>query len=304
MTLTIDQLPRDGYASTIALNASGLKISACRRRWFMTCVLGLKEPGEDPILKVGKIVHKFAESVNLKRGDAEAEMTAMRDALQAAANLPTKEKDQVKAAISACPTAQLSKPLLIAGTQGAEYKFNFPVDERQGWRYVGTMDLLSHDLNRNILVIEDYKTSRKYVFKDVISGYFGDPQFTFYPFILQHYAYEIFKGDLAMGNLAWYRNFVMRVVAVLLSVKPVAWRRGPEWSYSAERLERFEDMVIDFIDEMTPFVAERKLPPPNGMLINACPSCPFKELCFAEREVDLAAALPVYKVEKYDPLNW
>jgi hypothetical protein len=305
MTLSLQDLPADGRPDKIPINASGLKIAACHRRWFLTVVLGLKPKTEDPILTVGKIIHKFAEDLAFNRSP-ENSMRAMTDALKAARekHLPAKEATQIKEAVSSLNPQDLPKPIALSHCQGAEYKFEFPIDTAPGFVFAGTIDVLSHDERRNLIVITDYKTSRKYLFKEVIAGYEGDTQFTFYPWIVNRHAYEIFKDDINLGNLAWYRKLVMRPLAILLSAKPVTWRLGPETGFTEENFKIFSTMLYAFIEQVRRYVEDDILPPPTGMINNACPACPFKKLCFAQNKDQVDLFLSETAVVKYEPLAW
>lgn len=305
INVTPSMLPPGGRPDTIPINASGLKVSACYRRWVLEIVWGLKPEEEASILTTGKIIHKFAEDIANDRSE-ERIATAMLFAIKDAAmkKLPAAEQGYVKSAVSACPVDRLAKPILIAGQSGAEFKFNFPIETAPGFAYVGTIDRVLHDTRQNILIIEDIKTSRKWVFNEIIKGYKGDPQFTFYPWIMHKFAYSIFSDNLALGNLAWYRNLAMRVLAVMLSAKPVVWREGPLETYTAERFETFGHAVQDFIEDVKPYVDQTKLPPPTGIIMNACPSCPFQPLCFAQNNSHFEVALQSFKVVKYEPLKW
>jgi CRISPR/Cas system-associated exonuclease Cas4 (RecB family) len=305
MNLTLKDLPAEGRPDKIPINASGLKISSCYRRWMLTVVLGLKPKSEDPILTVGKIIHKYAEDLAFNRSP-ENSMRAMTEALKTARDkhLPAKEATQVKEAVTSLNPQDLPKPLALANCQGAEYKFEFPIDNAPGFVYAGTIDVLSHEERRNLIVITDYKTSRKYLFKDVLAGYEGDTQFTFYPWIVQKHAYEIFKDDINMANLAWYRKLVMRPLAIMLSAKPVTWRIGPETGFTEEHLATFGELVGDFVAVMQRYVEDDILPAPKGMTNNSCPPCPFKKLCFAQNKDQVDLFLSETAVVKYEPLKW
>lgn len=303
--LTHEMIPAGGRPDVIPINASGLKISACRRRWYLEVACGLRQKEEDPILTVGKIVHKFLEDIAFDRSEeglSKAMLGALKEA--AAKGLPRKEQDQVKAAISACPADRLARPIALPKMQGAEFKFSFPIENVTGFAYVGTIDRVLHDTRQNIIIIEDAKTSRKYVFKDVIAGYKGDTQFTFYPWIVSRFAYTIFEGNMDLANLAWYRNMGMRVLAVMLSNNPVVWREGPLETFTETHFTTFQHMVEAFVFDMKEYVEDEQLPPPTGMTCNACPSCPFKGLCFAQNSSHYDLALDAFKVVKYEPLKW
>lgn len=303
--LTYDMLPPGGEPDTIPINASGLKISACPRRWYFEVYRGLRQKDEDPILTVGKIVHKFAEDIAFDRSE-ENLSRRMLEALKTAAEkkLPKQETDQVKAAIAACPADRLAKPITLPKVQGAEYKFTFPIEWAPGFAYVGTIDRILHDTRQNIIIIEDIKTSRKYLFKDVIAGYEGDTQFTFYPWIVNRFAYSIFEGNIDIGNLAWYRNLGMRCLAVMLSNKPVVWREGPVRTFTETHFLTFEKMLKAFVAEVREYIRNKEIPPPRGMTCNACPTCPFKAICFAQQPAHLDLALSNFNVVKYEPLKW
>ena len=308
MKLSYKDLPNEGIPAVIPINASGLKIAACPRRWFFTVFLGLKPKQDITALTVGKIIHKFAENIAFDRsGEAwqDACLAAFKEAKEK--NLSAKDQDQIKKALTAAPLQQLPTPLKFGDNRGAEFHFNFPHLERPGFAYVGTVDLLSIT-PAGILQITDYKSTRKYAFKDAVAGYEGDTQFSYYYYIFQKFAYDIFKDDINYANAAWYRRMVIRTLVVQISLPAPAWRVGPDWSFSGEQLEEFgkelEKNIVLFSQDINNAMAKDKLPPPSGKLINACPSCPFKRLCFADNATQVELFLSECDIVKYEPLSW
>ena len=97
MKLSYKDLPNEGIPAVIPINASGLKIAACPRRWFFTVFLGLKPREDITALTVGKIIHKFAENIAFDRsGEAwqDACLAAFKEAKEK--NLSAKDQDQIK----------------------------------------------------------------------------------------------------------------------------------------------------------------------------------------------------------------
>jgi len=308
MNITLKDLPQEGIPATIPINASGLKISACPRRWFLTVFLGLKPKEDITALTVGKIIHKFAENIAFDRGGENWQAACLEAFTEAKAKgLPAKEQDQIRKALTAAPLTQLPIPLKFGDNKGAEFHFNFPIVEHPAFAYVGTVDLLSLAPS-GILQITDYKTTRKYAFKDAVAGYEGDTQFSFYYYIFQRFAYEIFKDDINLGNAAWYRRMIIRTLIVQISLPAPAWRTGPDWSFSGDQLDEFGRELKARIELFSKLINEAlahdKLPPPSGKLVNACPSCPFKRLCFADNSTQIELFLSECDVVKYEPLSW
>jgi hypothetical protein len=308
MNITYKDLPHEGIPAVIPINASGLKISACPRRWFLTVFLGLKPKEDITALTVGKIIHKFAENIAFDRSGEkwqEACLDAFKEAKEK--NLPTKDQDQIRKALTAAPLQQLPIPLKFGDNRGAEFHFNFPIVEHPAFAYVGTVDLLSVT-PAGIVQITDYKTTRKYAFKDAVAGYEGDTQFSFYYYIFQRFAYEIFRDEINYANSAWYRRMVIRTLVVQISLPAPAWRTGPDWSFSAEQLEEFGKELKERVELFSRLInnamAHDKLPPPSGKLTNSCPSCPFKRLCFADNSTQLELFLSECDIVKYEPLSW
>lgn len=308
MKLSLKDLPQEGIPSTIPINASGLKISSCRRRWFLTVFLGLKPKEDATVLIVGKIIHKFAENIALDRSGEKWQdecLTAFKSAKEQ--GLPAKDQDQIRKALTAAPIQQLPQPLLVGNRQGAEYQFNFPIVNHPGFAYVGTVDLLSVSA-AGILQITDYKTTRKYAFKDAVGGYENDTQFLYYYYIFQKFAYEIFRDNLPLANAAWYRRMVIRTLIVQISLPAPAWRLGPDWSFTEEILEQFgkeiDKKILAFANDIKQALDSSTLPAPTGMTSNSCPSCPFKRLCFAENSTQVELFLSECNVQKYEPLTW
>lgn len=303
MNITLDMLPTGGRPDIIPINASGLKVSACKRRWYLTVALGLKSKHDDATpLRIGKICHKHIE-MTLKDKSPDGMAKAMIATNDASKSLPTnKAQDSIKSFIAAAGPSRFPAPMLIDGELAIEKKFNFPIDEL--FSYVGTLDLLTFDASRGVIGIIDHKTSSKWRFQDIIASYEGDSQFLFYSAIVQRFAYDIFKHDMDMGNLAWYRKFFIQANVIMLSVSPITIRRGPEWSYSEALMERFWSELKIFIEDVRSYIHEGVLPPPTGMTCNVCPSCPFKTLCFAGSASAFDNAIVDFAVEKYEPLKW
>jgi hypothetical protein len=257
---------------------------------------------------VGKIIHKFAENVAFDRS-GEKWQDACLEAFKAAKekNLPTKDQDQIRKALTAAPLSSLPMPLKFGDNRGAEFHFNIPVVDRPGFAYVGTVDVLSAT-PAGIVQITDYKTTRKYAFKDAVAGYEGDTQFSFYYYIFQKFAYEIFKDEINYANSAWYRRMVIRALIVQISLPAPAWRLGPDWSFTEEQLVEFgievKDRIDTFSKDINEALAHNKLPPPSGKACNACPSCPFKRICFAQNAVQVELFLSECSITKYEPLAW
>jgi len=313
MQLKLSDLPQEGIPSQIPINASRLKVAACPRRWMLTVFLGF-QPVQDTIpLDFGKIVHKFAELVAFDRSPenlAQALTTTIslgRDRF----GINSKEFAQLKGVLASCPIGlpgkNLPYPVRVSDKQAAEYKFQFKIDNHTGFYYTGTIDLISHDTQREILVINDYKTTRKYMLRDAISAYEGDPQFQFYYYIVNKFAYDIFKGDLVLANLAWYRKMVAKVLVVMIgnTSKPPSWTSAtPDWSFTEEALREFGVMLDVFTQARYDDITSLNLPPPTGKLINACPQCPFKPLCFAQNKDQVDLYLSELTIKKYEPLTW
>jgi len=308
MKLSYKDLPHEGIPSIIPINASGLKISACPRRWFFTVFLGLKPTEDITALTVGKIIHKFAENIAFDRS-GEKWQDACMEAFKAAKekNLPVKDQDQIRKALTAAPLSSLPQPLKFGDNRGAELHFNIPVVDRPGFAYMGTVDVLSAT-PAGIVQITDYKTTRKYAFKDAVAGYEGDTQFSFYYYIFNKFAYDIFRDDINYANSAWYRRMVIRTLIVQISLPAPAWRLGPDWSFTEEQLTEFgvevKDKIDTFSNDINEALAHDKLPPPSGKACNACPSCPFKRICFAQNAVQLELFLSECSITKYEPLAW
>jgi CRISPR/Cas system-associated exonuclease Cas4 (RecB family) len=298
-------LPTGGRPDVIPINASGLKISACRRRWYLAVVLGLRSKHEDATaLRLGKLLHKHIETI-LADPSPEANELAMLATLMGGRALPTQKlQDIVRGAIAALSAARLPKPMLIDAKPAVEYKFRFPIENTITFEYVGTMDLIRFDSSRGLLGIVDHKTTQKWNYRDVVEGYEGDSQFIFYSAILQKFAYTIFKQDMEMGNLAWYGKFFIQPNIIMLSANPIAIRLGPEWSFPASVIGDLWELLGRFRSEMREFIENEQLPPPDGMACNACPKCPFRPLCFASSGSAYENAIQDFSVVKYDPLTW
>ena len=64
MQLSYKDLPHEGIPAVIPINASGLKISACPRRWFLTVFLGLNPKTPKPQNPMHVILNKNKYYIN------------------------------------------------------------------------------------------------------------------------------------------------------------------------------------------------------------------------------------------------
>jgi hypothetical protein len=306
MQLSLTDLPRDGIPDTIPINASGLKISSCPRRWFFAVYLGLKPAADEGIpLVVGKLIHKFAENVAIDRSPVNWQAQCLITFKEARdKGLPLKDQEQIKKALSACPVTEMPRPLLLGSQQGVEFKFKVKHPDYSNVNYMGTIDLLTR--KGDVLQVIDIKTTRKYAFKDALAGYDGDTQFTFYPWIMNKFAYDLLPHDIA--NLAWYRHMTMQALIVQIALPTPTWRLGPAQSFTEEGFKEFEWLLQSQIRKLVTYteaaVEHGTLPPASGKVNNSCPSCPFKRLCFAKDAVSVELFLSETKVVKYEPLSW
>jgi PD-(D/E)XK nuclease superfamily len=306
MQLQLSDLPRDGIPDTIPINASGLKISSCPRRWFFAVYLGLKPSADEGIpLVVGKLIHKFAENVAIDRSPMNWQQQCLnifREAREK--DLPLKDQEQIKKALSACPVQDLPRPLPLDEKNGVELKFTVKHPDYPNVNYMGTIDLLTR--KGDVLQVIDIKTTRKYAFKDALAGYEGDTQFTFYPWILNKFAYDLLPHEIA--NLAWYRHMTMHALIVQIALPTPSWRLGPAQSFTDEAFKEFGALLHDQIEILyrttDTATARNIIPPASGKTNNSCPSCPFKRLCFAKDAVSVELFLSETKVVKYEPLSW
>lgn len=306
MQLSLTDLPRDGIPDTIPINASGLKISSCPRRWFFAVYLGLKPAADEGIpLVVGKLIHKFAENVAVDRSPVNWQAQCLITFKEARdKGLPLKDQEQIKKALSACPVNEMPRPLLLGSQQGVEFKFKVKHPDYSNVNYMGTIDLLTR--KGDVLQVIDIKTTRKYAFKDALAGYDGDTQFTFYPWIMNKFAYDLLPHDIA--NLAWYRHMTMQALIVQIALPTPTWRLGPAQSFTEEGFKEFDKLLQQQILKLVIYteaaVEHGTLPPALGKVNNSCPSCPFKRLCFAKDAVSVELFLSETKVVKYEPLTW
>lgn len=268
--------------------------------------LGLKPAADEGIpLLVGKIIHRFAEKVAIDRSPVNWQVQSL-EAIQEARrlDLPLKDQEQIKKAIAAVPLAEMPRPLLLGDQNGVEFKFKVKHPDYPNVNYMGTVDLLSR--KGEVLQVIDIKTTRKYAFKDALAGYEGDTQFTFYPWVLNKFAYELLPLEIA--NLAWYRHMTMQALIVQIALPTPSWRLGPAQSFTEDAFIEFDKLLQSQILKLYTFVEtaaeHNKLPPAWGKVNNSCPSCPFKRLCFAKDAVSVELFLSETKVVTYSPLTW
>jgi hypothetical protein len=307
--IPLSDLPQDGRSDELIVNASGLKLAGCDRRWQLTVQFGISPYEKDKsALVVGKLVHKYAETM-LKASLAatiedkeKQEMAALREAYNdiAKANLDFKGIERVKQTLAAYPMG-LPKPLVAEKFLGVEYKFHYVTDSQV--HFQGTLDYVID--KGSYLAICDWKTTRVYEHDKIYAKYKRDVQSLFYATMFQTHAYDIFPKDLWLGNRAWNREFVFQTLPIQLTTNPPRWMtpaRAPEWSFSEDVLNTFKAALGKKVNTLIDVFSSKTLAEPNGMSNNSCAGCPFIPFCYNEKPADEFFADA--EIKKYEPLTW
>ncbi len=285
----VTTLPR----RTVLLNASSLKVSNCQRRYNNVVVEGLRSLEEAEALNFGKAVHRFAEAT--LNGSATPVALGLAQAEYKGADLAR--------LVSACMTmpAGIATPY----KDYVERKFHVywrsvVYNETQYDIYVcGTMDVVTMFSDGAIQII-DWKTTRRWLQRDVFATYRVSVQMKFYLWAAVKFGPAIF--DIAVANETRRGNVFLRIGAVMLSAKPPTWVMSAPIQFTLNELEEFEARLSEHIAQV--ILPAWDNPQPTGMLNETCDGCDFVPLCFAPNELSREQARSNFKIVPYDPANF
>jgi hypothetical protein len=293
MNLTFtEELPPG--AIPIYVDASLMKKSGCQLAFSLT-LKGLRKIIDDPILTLGKAVHKFAEVA--WENDLQA-LAAGRDVM-VDAKLDAAEFISVA---SARPSGVIPKPLVVNGRAGTEFYFETPwlTFVYKSITYViiicGTIDHVS--FVNGVMRLYDYKTTRYYKIGDALSKYKYEMQFTFYAWALWKFGHKFF--DLDIHNAIRDLKLTFSVVVIQIKTKPPKWTISSPQGFIQSDLENFEnELRKSLVTNLLPYLDGESSR--NGMISNACAQCNFAELCYAAPGMEDALIASLYTQKQYTP---
>lgn len=284
----------------IFLNATSMKKLACDRAFQFHNPRGYKLAAEDPILTLGKAIHKYAEEFT-RSGGKHAEALA-----KACDAYPTIEARDMINYCAGRSRINLPPPITLADNSLAvEFFFRVP------WRryvvgarsYViilcGTLDMLAQD-SSGVLWVVDYKSSRKWKVEDINADYEREMQFRFYMWnIVRHGASFL---PLSAFNAATAGRIATQVVGVQVgSSKSLYWHKCPPIMMNDGELAEFDELMDGVAEKILALTMLTDVATPNGKTNNACRYCDFGALCYSRTSVEVAAAERLFVQKTYNP---
>ncbi len=282
----------------VYINATAMKTLACDTAYVMRCVDGLVPP-ENEFLRVGKIIHKYAE--NRGRGMDVAE--AMSSLKLSATDW--KDLMGVFSAYDRHPQHAAAKTK--EGKPMIELRFEIKRDPivvggiAYEPRFVGTIDRVN--LTPHMVEIVDYKSARNWKIEDVEAKYKNDTQFMFYYTIARRFAYDIFDNPIVAEH-AWQGRMAIVPTFAMLSKKPQSVARGTAFTPTNEQYEDYLDALEKVVVPMAIDIFHTRRAGKTGWFTGQCPRCDYSALCHAKNDYEYEQQLKAYTRTTYNPLTW
>ena len=263
----------------LLLNASTMKIGACDFRLYLTHACGYKHKVEPEIPAFGTALHRFCsvKDITGDHGQAVAEALAIAP--------PNAKMRATVMALMSCK--QPGRPPIThkSGELFVEQELRIP------WRrYIvdghdftitlkGTIDRISCE--RDVLIVEDYKTSHYFRDEDALRKYEFEIQFEFYKWLCYEFGHMFLPTPLA--NLARQCKLMSQVIVAKMSSSP-RWVYGPQRGFTPAKADLIEELVTEFAETKLIPLYTRSYHSQNGMTTNACVTCDYKQACHAGDE--------------------
>jgi len=290
-----EQLPN---IPILYLNASSLKVTACKRHYAMM-VNGYKgEEGDTEQRDIGSAMHKFAEEFT-KTGDHAASVLAAIKAW------PNVARTTIIAAAARRQDIVVPPPIRLDGEPLVEIKFSVPwflvsIDGKAACQIIlcGTMDHLGYD---NAVRLIDYKSTAYAVVKYALDKYKHETQFMFYMWVLRKFGHRLLP--LHLHNDIVEGRFTSQVCIIQTSAKEPRWSLGPKMTMTQHQYDVYENALKELLEDLVQAFLGTFLAEPDGMLRNACQYCGYKAYCHAKSDAEASTALASYPIEPYNPLK-
>jgi hypothetical protein len=288
----------------IYVNATSNKKLFCPRAYQFHNVRGFKPVVEDPVLTVGKAIHKYAEQFTRTNGKHVQALTI------ASGSYPSVEE---KAMVKWCAGRQnitLLPPIIVdtpTGPRAAiEYFFRVPWRryDVNGVSYVlvlcGTLDLLSS--SGSSVTVYDYKSSRGWQLDEIAAGYANDAQFHFYLWNLWKHGHYFLP--LNYHNIIREWKFSLQVVVAQVgSNRDPKWQKCPPILMNEDDMAEFEELMDAAARQILALhvLPDDEVAEPRGKVIGGCKFCDFAKLCFAKTTLDVTIAAKTFVQKPYNP---
>lgn len=289
------------------LDASLMKKSFCDRALQFTGVRGYVPKLHREPLVMGNALHKFAHIRSATDNFA--------DALKQSVALYTSRSGEDLNKLSQAVTAFNPELFLPLPSKDAlELYFNVPYIEQTHDEVVyrvnlcGTIDRLginTEDGEHQTLIAYDYKSTRKWKIDEVIASYKFSIQFMFYYWVFRRYSHVILEKLPELQYLCVPGGIYICPCPVMLSAKPIAWRKGPLLSYEHMMLT-LDDLIMQYALSLIEIARTQGMANPNGMMSDMCSNCDFWSICHTaqtdEQRENIIKSLFTQRV--YDPASF
>jgi hypothetical protein len=280
------------------LNASSLKVTACRRHYGMMVNGYQGVDGDTTQRDIGSAMHKFAELFTRTGDHAESVLLASQA-------WPQVSRQVIIAAAARRQDVVLPAPIILEGEPLVEIKFSIP------WFLVteagqpvcqiilcGTMDHLGYD---GAVRLIDYKSTAYAVVKYALDKYKHETQFMFYMAVLRKFGHRMLP--LHFHNLIVDGKFSSQVCIIQTSAKEPRWSLGPKSYMTEEQYNLYFKMLEDLLPMLVHSFIMAGASQPDGMLRNACQYCGYKSYCYAKDSHEAGLALASFKIEPFNPIK-
>ncbi len=280
------------------LNASSLKVTACRRHYGMMVNGYQGVDGDTTQRDIGSAMHKFAELFTRTGDRAES-------VLRASQAWPQVSRQVIIAAAARRQDVVLPPPIVLEGEPLVEIKFSIP------WFLVteagqpvcqiilcGTMDHLGYD---GAVRLIDYKSTAYAIVKYALDKYKHETQFMFYMAVLRKFGHRMLP--LHLHNLIVEGKFSSQVCIIQTSAKEPRWSLGPKSYMTEDQYNLYFHMLEELLPTLVRSFRDSSFAAPDGMLRNACQYCGYKSYCYAKDSHEAGLALASFKIEPYNPIK-
>lgn len=287
-------------ARRIMLDASSLNKLHCDRAYKYACIDGLYEELQDPILRLGKAVHRYAELRTLGTDEMQAMSSVLKE-------FPGLDRGQFMGIAAAHMKVDVPKPLVLGDhppTPMVEWFFEFPwlAGVVNGVTYqivvCGTFDHVAFD--GRVVRIIDYKSSRKWKVEDIMRQYEFNTQRNFYTWVMRKFAFEFLPVNVA--NAADAGNVTTEICAIQVGSKTPRWVMLPPQHLTQYQFDQFEAELCEIAERILLLHAGDEAYR-TGMVNNTCTYCRFTGLCYARGTEEHDIVKSRFIVRKYDPAS-
>ena len=304
MILDTITLP-DAPIVELNLDASLMKKSFCDRALQFTGVRGYEPRMYREPLVMGKALHKFAHIMGKENNFAQALKSSVSHYTQG-------QGEDLNKLSQAVTSYNPNLFLPLPNKDCLERYFNVPFIEQihDGKRYIvnlcGTIDRLGvqqdDEGSPSMLVAYDYKSTRKYKIDEVIASYKFSIQFMFYYWMFRRYSHVLLHDLPDLQPLCVPGKLFVCPCPVMLSAKPISWRKGPNFSYE-HMMDTLDDLILQYAETLIEIARLSAMAVPNGMMADQCSSCDFWSICHTPQNEEQRENIikSLFSVRVYDP---